>query len=232
MQGDRLKHLLLIEDDELIARELIANLEKNDFVVTHLKTILQTQAIDFTKFSLIIMDWNLPDGESISLVSKLRSEKLSVPILMLSANTELTFRTKAKECGVDDFLGKPFYFHELKTRIELLLDAGANKTKSQTESLQLHGIQILKAEMSVQYRGKPISLTKKEYDLLVFFMSHPNTVFSRNELLDAVWGEDIYSSPRTVDTHVLHLRKKITPELFHTVWSSGYRFSDERKSDK
>ncbi len=222
-----MKQLLLIEDDELIAKELIVNLEKSGYLVTHLKTLLQASVVDVSKFSAAILDWNLPDGESVHLVQRIREQKINVPILMLSANTDLEFRNKAKECGVDDYLGKPFYFHELKTRIDLLLAKPNEAVSTSGKNLNISGIQLSPVEMIVKYNNETLTLTKKEFDLLHFFMKNPNTVFSRNELLDAVWGEDIYSSQRTVDTHVLHLRKKIDADFFQTVWSSGYRFTPE-----
>lgn len=218
-----MKHLLLVEDDDRIAREIIDNLEQTKHLVTHLKAVAQTDAVDFTKFALAIIDWNLLDGEGINIVTKIRAQGISLPIIMLTANTDTEYRKRALEAGVNDFLGKPFYFHELKARVDLLLSSATGMPSSH-QTIKNGNIEITKSEMRASYKSQPLTMTKKEFELLLFFVTHPNTVFSRNEILDAVWGEDENPSARTVDTHVLHLRKKLHPELFQTVWSSGYRF--------
>jgi DNA-binding response OmpR family regulator len=224
-----MKNILVLEDDTAIAREVETNLENDGFLVTVMKAISQTKALDFKVFDLLIFDWNLPDGESIELVGDIRAAGITTPILMLTANTEIHFRDQALIAGVDDFLGKPFYFHELRARIEILLKSSLGK-KSDLSVLESSGIKLDPAGMNVSYFGNSITTTKKEFDLIHFFLRNPNHVYSRNEILDAVWGEDDNPTPRTVDTHILNLRKKTKAELFQTVWSSGYRFVPDEES--
>lgn len=222
-----MKHLLLIEDDERIAKELIESFEQERFLVTHLKTVAQTAVVDLSRFAIAVIDWNLPDGEGIEVVGKVRAAGLQLPVLMLTANSDSSFRKRAIEAGANDFLGKPFYFHELRARIEVLLDAPVAGSPVKASQVIISGeIKIHKNELRALYKNQELVLTKKEFDLLLFFVTHPGTVFTRNELLDAVWGEDVNLTPRTVDTHVLHLRRKLDAELFQTVWSSGYRYSE------
>jgi DNA-binding response OmpR family regulator len=224
-----MKNILLLEDDLEISREIESQLTDQGYLITVLKTIMQTKAIDFKKYDLLIFDWNLPDGESIHLVEEIRKDSIITPILILTANTEVSYRDRAIKCGVNDFLGKPFYFHELKARVEVLLKPTI-KSKNISNAIENSGITIVKNEFSAKYLGKVMTLTRKEFDLLLFFLTNPNIVFSRNEILDAVWGEDENPTPRTIDTHVLNLRKKTKSELFQTVWSSGYRFVPEEEA--
>ena len=218
-------NILVLEDDTQIAREIENHLEKEGFLITVMKTLGQTQTVDFSLFNLLIFDWNLPDGESIDLVAQIRQKGIKTPILILTANTDAQYREKAINTGVNDFLGKPFYFHELKARLDVLLKSGPQKMEQHLVSSS--DIEINKNEISIKYSGSKITTTRKEYELLLFFLTNPNVVFSRNEILDAVWGEDENPSPRTVDTHILNIRKKTKAELFQTVWSSGYRFVPE-----
>jgi DNA-binding response OmpR family regulator len=218
-----MKNILLLEDDIKISREIESQLYEENYLITAVKTIQQTQALDFAKFDLLIFDWNLPDGESIDLVEKIRAQEITTPILILTANTQTSYRDQAREKGANDFLGKPFYFHELKARIEVLLKSPHQKVAT-ANTIESSGIAISRKEIMATFQGVALTLTRKEFDLLLFFLSNPNVVFSRNEILDAVWGGDENPSPRTVDTHILNIRKKTNNELFQTVWSSGYRF--------
>ncbi len=225
-----MKHLLLVEDDKRIATEIVESLEQLGFVVTHIKTLAQASAVDFSKFSICVIDWHLPDGEGIDLVKSLRQAEHKTPVLILTANREVGYRKQALDVGANDFLGKPFYFHELQSRLEILLEEP--KSTKDGRVLETESIRILKKEMRVFYNDKEVSLAKKEFELLQFFASHPGLVFTRNELLDAVWGSEVNITMRTVDSHVLNLRKKLHPDLIQTVWSSGYRFNDLPKGEK
>lgn len=219
-----MKNILLLEDDLEISREIETQLSQENYLVTVIKTIKQTEAMNIDQFDLLIFDWNLPDGESIDLVRKIRNDNVSTPILILTANTDTEHRTKALEAGANDFLGKPFYFHELKSRLEVLM---VSPQQGGVNIIESSGIKIIKNEIRAQYEGKDLTLTRKEFDLLLFFLTNRGTVFSRNEILDAVWGADENPTSRTVDTHILNLRKKTKSELFLTVWNSGYRFVPE-----
>jgi DNA-binding response OmpR family regulator len=220
-------HLLIIEDDEQIITEIKPLLEAADYLITHVKTIAQTKVMDMSLFSGIICDWNLPDGEGIHLVEKIRRQRIATPILMLTAKVEVADRIQATNAGATDFLGKPFYFHELKARLSLMLTKRDSKG-SHGESTEISGIIITHASKEVTFDGKILKLTPKEYDLLLFFLINPKKAFAREELLDAVWGEHEFPSERTVDTHVLQLRKKIDADFFETVWGTGYRFMPKK----
>ena len=217
--------ILLLEDDRVIANQIAKELTAKNYSVTHIDSIKKVEVLSLDKFSLAVFDWTLPDGDSLQVVKKMRLENIHIPVLMLTANREIEHRQQAIDVGVNDFLGKPFHFHELLSRIQLLLkESPLNSLKKKPERLECSGIEVLPSEHKVQYRGAEVRLTKKEVELLTFFIKNPDIVFSRNELIDAVWGTDENPSHRTVDTHVLHLRKKIAADLFETVWSMGYRY--------
>ena len=223
--------VLLVEDDIKIAQEIVCQLEEQKYLVTHLRTLAQTAAVDLQHFSILILDWNLPDGEGIDLVKKIRNKNIEVPVLMLTARTQLEDRQLATDLGVSDFLGKPFFFHELLARVSMLVRAekSAGNSSKRNEVISKGDLELNIYERKVLFKQREVTLTKKEFDLLLFFMRNPKGVFTRDEILDAVWGRDGTPTNRTVDTHVLQLRKKFTADFFKTVWSTGYRFVVDEK---
>jgi len=179
----------------------------------------------------LIIDWMLPGMDGISICQRLREEQYDGPIIMLTAKDSESDQVLGLEMGADDYVTKPFSPPTLMARIKAV--TRRYKPERSEEIKSKHFI-INKETREVLLDGKPIqNLTPKEFDLLYHFVQHPKQVFSRDQLLDQVWGFDFYGDDRTVDVHIKRLRSKVSTNeqpFFHTVWGVGYRF-DETTGD-
>jgi DNA-binding response OmpR family regulator len=180
---------------------------------------------------LLILDWMLPRLDGLEVCRRVRSESI-VPILMLTARTEEIDRVLGLEVGADDYLTKPFGIRELLARVRALLRRvellrDANPGKEEPSALVAGPLRVDAVERTATIEGRPVELTPKEFDLLVLLVQHPGRAFARDYLIERVWGYDAAGSDRTVDTHVLRLRKKLGPvgDRIETVWGIGYRFA-------
>jgi len=220
-----MKSLLIIEDD-LNVRDPLANyLEKNGFSVVTVSLLTDARArLKQRSFDCVILDWNLPDGEGIELAKELRISPNAVPVLMLTARTDLTDKVVGLELGSNDYMTKPFEPRELLARLRNILRAVAPQgTPAKPQTIEQHGIEIDLISYEVRFRGTPVELTKKEFDLLKMLLENPGKTFARDELLNSVWGYDQFPNTRTIDTHVLQLRQKFFDDLIETVRGIGYR---------
>jgi DNA-binding response OmpR family regulator len=181
---------------------------------------------------LVILDWMLPDLDGLAVCRRLRQDHL-MPIIMLTARTEEVDRVLGLEVGADDYLGKPFSMQELLARARAALRRVALESQRGGRGLVAapapvsHGpLRIDPTSHVATLDGVPLSLTPKEYELLMLFASHPGRAFSRDFLLERLWTGDYDGLDRTVDTHVRRLRKKLggLGERIVTVWGVGYRF--------
>ncbi|RME64773.1 MAG: phosphate regulon transcriptional regulatory protein PhoB [Alphaproteobacteria bacterium] len=224
--------VLLVEDDENIAELIRYNLEREGFAV---RTASDGEEALLTaaerKPDLVILDWMLPHVSGIEVCRQLRrrEESAAIPIIMLTARTEEGDRVRGLETGADDYIVKPFSPRELIARIHALL----RRTRPALAGAALHhaGITLDTATHKVTRDGRAIKLGPTEYRLLRHFMEHPRRVFSRQSLLDAVWGHDVYVELRTVDVHIRRLRKALNapgePDIIRTVRSAGYALDGE-----
>ncbi len=215
--------LLLVEDDENLGLSLKKFLESEGYQVSHAKSLEEAESKYNESIELVILDWMLPDGQGIDYLKKMRNENISIPFIMLTARNELIDKVLGLETGANDYITKPFEPRELVARLRVQL-----RTKSTGKQEQL----IHRKELSINletrdiiYKEQNVSLTKMEYDLLILLAANPGRAFSREELLNKVWGFENYPSTRTVDTHILQLRQKFDDEMFETVRSVGYRFN-------
>lgn len=179
-------------------------------------------------YDLLILDWMLPGMDGIALCRKIREQGDSIPIIMLTAKDSESDQVIGFEMGADDYVTKPFSPLTLMARIKAVTRR-AQKNEIATNQIQTLHFLVNKETREVQKDGKFVqSLTPKEFDLLVFFLQHPKQVFSREQLLEQVWGYQFYGDERTVDVHIKRLRKKIAggDKLFHTVWGVGYKFEE------
>jgi DNA-binding response OmpR family regulator len=185
---------------------------------------------------LVILDWMLPRLDGLEVCRRIRHESV-VPILMLTARSEEIDRVLGLEVGADDYLTKPFSIRELLARVRALLRRveldreGAQRSGATAgppaAPLRCGPLRVDLAERSVAVDGRPADLTPKEFDLLALLIQNPGRAFSRDYLMEKVWGYDAAASDRTVDTHVLRLRKKLgsAGERIETVWGVGYRLA-------
>ena len=174
-------------------------------------------------FSLVVLDVMMPRLDGWGVLKQIRKTS-TVPVILLTARNEEYDRLLGFELGVDDYIGKPFSPRELIARMKALIKrAGVQSAAVYT----LGGLRVDAAARTAQIDGETIALSPKEFDLLAFFVSRPEVAFTRDQLLNHVWGYDFFGDARTVDTHIKSLREKLGAYREHivTVWGTGYRFS-------
>jgi two-component system, OmpR family, response regulator len=185
----------------------------------------------------LIVDWMLPGMDGVSICRKIREENYTVPIIMLTAKDTESDQVLGLEMGADDYVTKPFSPLTLMARIKAVTRRYQTQVTAQMDDfLQTEHFKISKNTREVLVNGVPITnLTPKEFDLLYYMAEHPRQVFSRDQLLERVWGYQFYGDERTVDVHIKRLRKKVettTQPFFHTVWGVGYKFDESIQTDK
>jgi len=223
-------HILLIEDEAPIREMLRLALGKFGYSVTEAadareaRTAIQAQLPD-----LMLVDWMLPGESGVELVRQLKREELTkdIPAIMVTARIEEDDRGKGLEVGADDYVCKPFSPKELNARIKAVLRRG--RPQLADEPVEVEGLRIEPDSHRVFANGESLEIGPTEFRILHFFMTHPERVYSRTQILDLVWGSNVYIEERTVDVHIRRLRKVLTPSghehLVQTVRGAGYRFS-------
>jgi DNA-binding response OmpR family regulator len=224
------KSILVVEDEPNIAEVVSLYLRRAGYQVQSLGDGQVAQdALEKRLPDLIILDLMLPGLDGYSLTRWLR-QRSDVPIIMLTSRREEMDRISGLEMGADDYVMKPFSPQELVSRVRAVLRRGGGEKATEGERpLQLGNLLIDPLARSVQMDGKPVELTLKEFDVLYLLARHPHQVFSRDHLLEKVWGMSEYIDPGTVTVHVRRLREKIetdpsNPNHLLTVWGVGYKF--------
>jgi two-component system phosphate regulon response regulator PhoB len=223
--------LILIVEDEQAIREMIAfGLRRAGFDVAQAEDSRGARAlIADQRPDLIVLDWMLPEMSGLELVRLLKKDEVTsdIPVIMLTARGEEEDRVRGLDSGADDYVTKPFSARELHARIRALLRRAAPSGSG--EVLRADGLELEGRSHRVSASGRTVSLGPTEYRLLKFLMTHPDRVFTRSQLLDRVWGGNVYVEERTVDVHIRRLRKALTEHayerLIQTVRGAGYRFS-------
>ncbi|GBE46320.1 phosphate regulon transcriptional regulatory protein PhoB [bacterium BMS3Bbin11] len=225
------KKILVIEDEAAILGMITFALEKEDFLVVGVENGPDAiQAVAQSIPDLMLVDWMLPGISGLELVRGFRRSAATriVPIIMLTARSEENDRVDGLDSGADDYITKPFSTRELLSRISALLRR-AEAFEDSAQPLLAGEIKLDPIAHELTIAGKPVKPGPTEYRLLFFLMQHPNRVYSRGQLLDYVWGENIYIEERTVDVHILRLRKLLkrfaVDHMLQTVRGIGYRFS-------
>lgn len=207
--------ILLVEDDVDIVTIVATYLRRDGFDVKIAHDGQQGLALALdTRPDLIILDWMLPGVDGLDFMKRLRKES-SVPIIMLTARSEEADRVLGLELGADDYVVKPFSPRELVARVKAVLRRLESKPSAM---LELAGITILPEQRTVYRHGRLVTLTTREFDLLYTLARQPERVFTRNELLDRVWGSDFTGVDRVVDVHVSNLRQKLEPDPERPRW--------------
>ena len=225
------KRILLVDDEPLIVKGLKFALESDGYETDSAGDGEQAlEKIQNGNFDLILLDVMLPKMSGIEVCQAVR-EKSDVPIIMLTAKGEDMDKILGLEYGADDYMTKPFNILEVKARIKTILRrAGAGKEAPKME-ITAGAITININTRSVISHGEPVNLTVKEFDLLNLFMSNIGKIYSRDELLETIWGFDYIGDFRTVDVHIRRLREKIekdpaNPKHIMTKWGVGYYFAE------
>jgi len=219
---------ILVVEDELQIQELVAvNLEHAGHRVRRAATAGEAEtSIREELPDVLILDWMLPDESGISLTRRLRenARTRSLPILMLTARAMEQDKVSGLEAGADDYLTKPFSPKELAARIKAVLRRRAPQLAD--DAVEIDGLRLDPAAKRVTASGKAVELAPTEFRLLHFFMTHPERIYSRAQVLDFVWGDHVFIEERTVDVHIRRLRKALEPsghdQLIDTVRGSGY----------
>jgi two-component system phosphate regulon response regulator PhoB len=220
-------HILVVEDEDSLATLLHYNLEKEGYEVTAAGDGEEALTLVSEKLpDLIVLDWMLPKVSGIEVCRRLRArtETRNVPIIMLTARGEETDRIRGLDTGADDYVVKPFSMSELSARMRAVLRR--LRPGLAEDRVRIADIVIDRVAHRVKRGGKEIHLGPTEFRLLDYLMQHPGRVFSREQLLDAVWGSDVYVEARTVDVHIGRLRKALNGDTgvdpIRTVRSAGY----------
>jgi DNA-binding response OmpR family regulator len=222
------KRIVLIEDDADLYALLKYNLEKEGFSIAGSQT--GRGAIDLCRRvrpDLILLDIMLPDSDGLDICKGIRNnpELGQTPIIFLTARASETDRIVGLELGANDYIVKPFFIREVIARIKLQF----RTQTAPSRVLKAGNVELDRSSCQVKLEGEPLSLTATEFRLLEFLMTRPGVVFSREQLLNAVWGQDRAITDRTVDVYILRLRQKIerdpaAPRLIHSVRGFGYSF--------
>ncbi len=217
--------MLLVEDDRTIAQPLRAGLSRECFEVEVATTGYEALLAD--PADLVLLDLGLPDVDGRAICQELRS-RADTPIIVVSARSEEVERVALLEMGADDYLVKPFGFQELVARMHAVLRRSQRAATSGTPSTEIRvgPLYIERKQHTVVFEGQPVTLTPKEFELLVYLAADPGAVKSRDQLMRAVWDEHWFGSTKTLDVHVASLRKKLAADLIETVRSIGYRLVD------
>lgn len=223
------KKILVVEDEQSIRDMLAFNLGRAGYAVERAGDGREARASIADGFpDVVLMDWMLPDISGLELTRQLKRDPdtKEIPVIMVTARAEEDDRVTGLDGGADDYIVKPFSPRELLARIRAAL---RRNSPGEDETVRVGELKLDQASHEVKVGDSEISLGPTEYRLLEFFMLHPDRVYSRAQLLDRVWGGNVYVEERTVDVHIRRLRKALTPysydKLIRTVRGSGYRFS-------
>ncbi len=225
------KTILVVEDDIDIRDMLQFSLQRSSYCVIEAEDAeAAINKLGDTVPDLMLVDWMLPGMSGPEFVRHCRRDELcrNVPVIMLTARGEEQDKLHGFDSGVDDYLTKPFSQKELLARMKALLRRSGN---DEEKPLQVKDLLLDTSAHRLSIGGKAVKIGPTEFNLLEFFMQHPERVYSREQLLDRVWGRNVYVEERTVDVHILRLRKLLVPygydKLIQTVRGAGYRFSDK-----
>jgi len=224
------RKILLVEDEAPIREMLCFVLEQAGFAVDEAEDYdIGLEKIKEPYPDLILLDWMLPGGSGVQLAKKLKTHEFAkdIPVIMLTARSEEDDKIRGLEAGADDYITKPFSPKELVARIKAVMRRVTPTSKE--EPIEFNGLVLEPVSHRVTSNDDAIDIGPTEFKLLHFFMTHPERVYSRELLLDNVWGTNVYVEDRTVDVHIRRLRKAISAHghdaMIQTVRGSGYRFS-------
>jgi len=225
------KRILVVEDEDNIREVVRRYLQREGFEVREAADgygaldAIAEQAPD-----LVVLDLMLPGIDGLSLTRQLR-QRSDIPIIMLTARGESSDRVRGLDLGADDYVAKPFSPRELVSRIHAVL---RRASPEEARHNRFGEVELGADTRTVTVRGREVRLTAREFDLLWFLANHPGQVFTRERLLDQVWGEEFAGDPSTVTVHVRHLREKIEedpghPRVLITIWGVGYRLESDHR---
>ena len=230
------RRILVIEDDRDLRRLIALHLKDLGLEVREAADGLTGLDLAMTTSpEIIVLDLKLPGMDGLEVCRRVRQTRDYIPILMLTSRSSETDRVVGLEMGADDYLAKPFSVQEFLARVKAMFrrgDAMKAPKDEPPEALEVGEIRIERIKRQVTLRGEPVALTAKEFDLLALFAREPGRVYTREDLLDNVWGQGYHGYEHTVNTHINRLRGKIEadpahPRYLQTVWGVGYRLAED-----
>ena len=221
--------ILVVEDEPITQRQIAANLERAGHRVMRAANVPEAMAsIREVVPDLVLLDWILPNTTGVSFARQLRTDQRTrdIPIIMLTGRSQESGEVTGLEAGADDYITKPFSTRELLARIKAVIQRRAPLLSE--EIVEIGALRLDPAAHRITASGTKIELKATEFRLLHFFMTHPDRVYGRSQLLDEVWGDHVFVEERTVDVHIRRLRQSLHPSghdvLLETVRGTGYRF--------
>jgi DNA-binding response OmpR family regulator len=223
--------ILLIEDEKELAASITEYLQKENYLCEAVLNYENaTEKINLYHYDCIVVDINLPDGNGLNIIRALKDNKSETGIIIISARNSLDDKITGLEIGADDYLTKPFHLPELNARIKSII---RRRSFGGVNEIIFNDLRILPEQMEVSVNGQSLILTKKEYDLLVFFLSNKDRILTREAIAEHLWGDemDTADSFDFIYTHIKNLRKKIMEkggeDYIKTVYGMGYKFTDQ-----
>lgn len=226
-------NVLLVEDDAEMAELITHVFSPTGYLVLNCRTGKDgIEKAASENIQLIILDIMLPDTDGFDVCRKIREQSISTPIMMLTSRSEEFDKVLGLELGADDYITKPFGLRELQARAKALIrraEQNIRKTEGEESEIYMDALYISRQKMKASINGKRLELTAKEFDLLYLLASNPGKTFSRDELLETIWGYSFSGYEHTVTSHINRLRIKIEPDINRpryilTTWGKGYRF--------
>jgi two-component system, OmpR family, alkaline phosphatase synthesis response regulator PhoP len=231
-----MKKILMAEDDKHLIELVDIHLKDINCDTTKISNGREALQKGLSQnFDLIILDIMLPDMDGFEICRQLRAGKNKTPILMLTARSEEIDKIIGLETGADDYMTKPFSVRELVARVKAILrrsEISSQNISSEDQSIEYGDLFIDRSKRKALLKGSKLDLTPKEFDLLFLFVCNPGKSYSREALLQKVWGQEFKGYEHTVNSHINRLRAKIEPDISQpvyilTTWGVGYRFTDE-----
>lgn len=218
--------VLLVEDDKIIGDGVSSALELDGYAVDWVEDIESAgTALDTNKYGMVVLDLGLPDGSGVEILRGLRKQKNDVPVIILTAYDDVSYRVKGLDSGADDYLVKPFKLDELKARLRALRRRSAGKSEA---TLKTRDIILSPASKIVTQAGKEVFLGPKEFAILQHLLENQGKVISKQQLEDSLYGWESEIESNTVEVHVHGIRRKLGRDLIETIKFMGYRINAEQ----
>ena len=212
--------VLVVEDDPAIANGLVSYLSRTEFCVEHVDTVADAKhAIASGIFELVVLDLNLPDGDGLRLLSKLRSQGEAVPVLILTARDQTRERVQGLETGADDYLAKPFDMQELLARLRAIQRRSAGRASNR---IDYGPLTLFPERKHAKFEDMPVDLPAKQYKLLQYLVEAQGRIVTKQQAIDALYSWDDGVAENTIEVYVSQLRAALWPEVIKTVRGVGY----------
>jgi DNA-binding response OmpR family regulator len=224
--------ILLVDDEDSVQKLLAYPLERDGYRVVQARDGEDAlRRFEEERVDLVVLDVMLPRLDGLEVCKRLRARS-TVPVIMLTARDDEVDKVLGLELGADDYITKPFSIREFRSRVRAVLRRAASPSLDDRDRpIEVDGLRVDPARRTVEARGEPVELTYVEFELLRTLAARPGRVFTRQSLLEALWGDSAYREPRTIDVHIRHLREKLErdpsqPAYIVTVRGVGYRFRE------